>query len=111
MEDIIPISMDNQNRVYRGNIGKNIDPKDFSNYKDLTKYVRDMMGLLRLCIIQSYGVYKRSELNEIEEDFVNEIMNETENGYTVEVIEKSRYKSEVPSTDEVFEPIRKIKRK
>lgn len=103
--------MDNQNRVYRGNIGKNIDPKDFSNYKDLTKYVRDMMGLLRLCIIQSYGVYKRSELNETEEDFVNEIMNETENGYTVEVIEKSRYKSEVPSTDEVFEPIRKIKRK
>ena len=69
--------MDNQKRVYRGNIGKNIDPKDFSNYKDLTKYVRDMMGLLRLCIIQSYGVYKRSELNETEEDFVNEIMNET----------------------------------
>ena len=48
---------------------------------------------------------------ETEEDFVNEIMNETENGYTVEVIEKSRYKSEVPSADEVFEPIRKIKRK
>lgn len=48
---------------------------------------------------------------ETEEDFVNEIMNETENGYTVEVIEKSRYKSEVHSADEVFEPIRKIKRK
>lgn len=103
--------MDNQKRVYRGNIGKNIDPKDFSNYKDLTKYVRDMMGLLRLSIIQSYGVYKRSELNETEEVFVNEIMNETENGYTVEVIEKSRYKSEVPSADKVFKPIRKIRRK
>ena len=46
------------------------------------------MGLLRLSIIQSYGVYKRSELNETEENFVNKIMNETENGYTVEVIEK-----------------------
>lgn len=69
------------------------------------------MGLLRLSIIQSYEVYKRSELNETEEDFVNEIMNETENGYTVEVIEKSRYKSEVSSADEVFEPIRKIRRK
>ena len=67
--------------------------------------------MLRLSIIQSYGVYKRSELNETEEDFVNEIMNETENRYTVEVIEKSRYKSEVTSADEVFEPIRKIRRK
>lgn len=103
--------MDNQKIVYRGNIRKNIDPKGFSNYKDLIKYVRDMMRLLRLSIIQSYRVYKRSELNETEEDFVNEIMNETENGYTVEVIEKSRYISEVPSADEVFEPIRKIRRK
>ena len=60
-------------------------------------------------IMESQEPLKRCDLssNALQE-YVDEIMSETSNGYTIDIINASRFIDSVPTYDEVFEPIKRL---
>lgn len=114
--EIVPVAIEQ----YRGkflkhyylNFGKNID---FSSAKiedaeELSEKLREDMAALKWEIWEQKGNAIRKELpnfwEEGFEQFIDSIMCDTENGYTLEEIERTKYKKEasvIVSPEEIFE--------
>ena len=95
---IVPIGIVRDNKEYIVNIGEEFDVSGatMSDVKDITSMLKESLNSLKGEIIfsslgksvsrSSLGTPEENELNNI-----NDIMSETENGYTLDVIEKTRY--------------------
>lgn len=109
--EIIPVAIEWYGEHYFINIGKNIDvsnQKEIENRK-LSDDLRGIMGCLRWNIWEKQGITERSTIPDTyAEEYINTIMADTENGYTIEEIERTRYKDkDVTSPEEVFGPRKK----
>ena len=93
---IVPIGIVRDKKEYTVNIGKEMDVTGAceSDAKDITNELRERMNSLTAEIIFSENkLTHRATLKNAEEnerDFISDIMSESENGYTLEVIEKTR---------------------
>lgn len=94
---IIPIGIVRDGKVYSVNIGEefNVAGATEADVKDVTKELREkMMSLVGEIIYSNDKITSRASLKDPyqnEQDFINDIMSESVNGYTQEVIEKTRY--------------------
>ena len=94
---IVPIGIVRDNKKYTVNIGKemNIDGATVSDTKDVTKELREKMcSLVGEIIFNDNKINSRANMGTPEENelaFINDIMRESENGYTLDVIENTRY--------------------
>lgn len=94
---IVPIGIVRDNKKYTVNIGKemNIDGATVSDTKDVTKELREKMcSLVGEIIFNDNKINSREEMGTPEENelaFINDIMRESENGYTLDVIKNTRY--------------------
>ena len=94
---IIPVGIIRDNKKYIVNIGKNFDVSGAGekDIDDITTELKEKINSLKGEIIFSNDkIMKRSSMKspkENEREFKEDIMRETTNGYTEEVIEKSRY--------------------
>ena len=94
---IIPIGIVRDKKTYIVNIGSEINLTGAceSDIKDITKSLKENMNsLVGEIIFSSKEIisrdsFKDSYQNEL--DFINDIMSESVNGYTLDVIEKTRY--------------------
>lgn len=106
--NIIPVAIEWYENHYFINIGKNIDlskKQEVSN-RELSDDLRGIMAALRLSIWEKKGITERSAIpDNYAEEYLNTIMEQAENGYTVEEIERTRYKDpNITSPEEVFGP-------
>lgn len=75
----------------------------FIGKRELSNQLRDIMCTLKWEIWEKEGVQKRSRiLTGYEDTFLYHIMKQTENGYTVEEIERTRYHSATADPEDVF---------
>lgn len=94
---IIPIGIVRDGKVYTVNIGKEFDVAGATeaDVKDVTRELREkMMSLTGEIIYSGNKLTSRASLKDPyqnEQDFINDIMSESVNGYTQEVIERTRY--------------------
>lgn len=94
---IVPIGIVRDNKTYTVNIGKEMDVEGAtsSDVKDITKELQENINsLVGEIVFSSDKVVQRASLKtalENEIDFMKNIMSESENGYTLDVIEKTRY--------------------
>ena len=94
---IVPIGIVRDKLNYTVNIGSEFDVSgaQASDAEDITNELKEKISsLVGEIIFNENKILKRNELgtpsqNEI--DFINDIMSESENGYTKEVIENTRY--------------------
>lgn len=111
--EIIPVAIEQYDKRYVVNIGKNIDLKDkqISDKRELTDELRNIMCTLKWEIWEQQGIYERKEIPENwYNEFVENIMKDSDNGYTLEEIERTRYKNKKNvSKEEVFSFIENIK--
>ena len=95
---LVPIGIVRDNKKYTVNIGSEIDltGAEEKDAKDVTDLLRDRMNSLTGEIIFSgKEIIPRESLKDPyqnELDFIESIMSESENGYTIDIIEKTRYK-------------------
>lgn len=95
---IVPVGIIRDGKKYIVNIGKEFDIRgaQLTDATDITTELKELINSLKGEIIfnDMTNVVKRSSLKSPEEniqDNINDIMSETTNGYTLDVIEKSRY--------------------
>lgn len=95
---IVPIGVIRDKRKYTVNIGSpiNIEGATLSDVDDITELLQERLSSLKGEIIFSDNriITPRNSMgsfDEIYQEFVDDIMSETTNGYTKEVIENSRY--------------------
>ncbi len=103
--DIVPVSVEAVGKEYIINFGDAIEGNKFSldEKRKLTFLLRDTMASLKWEIWEHQGVFKRDDLpSDMSAQFLNSIMSETENGYTLEMIYKRRYHVKYSTADEVF---------
>lgn len=108
---IVPIGIVRDNKKYVVNIGSemNIDGATVSDTKDITKELREKMCSLVGEIVFDDKVNSRAEMGTPEENelaFINDIMRESENGYTLDVIKNTRYYDK-NAPENVFKLVRK----
>lgn len=109
---IVPIGIVRDNKKYVVNIGSemNIDGATVSDTKDVTKELREKMcSLVGEIVFDDDKVNSRDDMGTPEENelaFINDIMRESENGYTLDVIENTRYYDKNAS-ENVFKLVRK----
>lgn len=103
--DIIPIAIEQRGRHYYVIIGKNISSESYTldEIQELTSVLHERLCTLKWKIWEHFAMYKRVELAENEADiYLNDIMKETENGYTVEEIIRTRFHRKVVGREEAF---------
>lgn len=112
--EVIPIGIEQYYekflKHYYLNIGKNLvfENATSNDKARIVEMVKNKLADLRWEIWEHHGVEKRSSLpmdwKKAKEEYINSIMQDTENGYTVEEIERTRYHSkDKPQTpEEVF---------
>lgn len=94
---IVPLGIVRNNKKYIVNIGKemNIEGATISDTTDVTKELREnMCSLVGEIIFNEDKTYSRASMGtpkENELEFINDIMKESENGYTLDVIKNTRY--------------------
>ena len=118
--EIIPIGIEQYYgkflKHYYMNIGKNISVEgaSLSDKKSIAEIVRSKLMDLRWEIWEYHGIEKRASLpndwNDAKQAYIDSIMQDTENGYTVEEIERTRYhaKNKPPTPDQVFSYLENI---
>lgn len=110
--EIVPVAIEQYDKRYVVNIGKNINIYNhpIEDAKELTLELRDIMCTLKWEIWEKEGIYKRKDIpNNWYEDFVNDIMKDSDIGYTEEVIERTRYKDKnITTFEDAFDFIRNI---
>ncbi len=92
--DIVPVAMERYGSTYVINVGENISysKNDISEKICLTEILRDILCALRWEIWENQGLIKRKELSfGAAQEYINTIMRETANGYTIEKIMRRRY--------------------
>ncbi len=93
--EIIPIAIERYDNSYYANIGNNIsiDKDNTLTNRQLSDDLRDVLATLKWEIIEKLPPIVREELpGDYGKTFVDSIMAETEVGYTVEEIIRTRYK-------------------
>ena len=102
---IIPMAMEQYGKRYVINTGKSLDPKEYDGYlkpskstslkegkRNLTDDLRDALAALRWDIWEKEPVMQRKKLPEDSSERLHrEIMEQSENGYTEEEIERTRF--------------------
>ncbi len=120
--DIIPVGIEQYRgkylKHYYVNIGKNMDltGADVADKYEIAEELRSRMAGLKWDIWEQYGHTSRSELPELWADgydqFIESIMCDTENGYTIEEINLTKYHRKdliiQEKPDEVFSYLSKI---
>lgn len=94
--EILPVAIERRGKHYYAIVGENMDMSAFTldEKQQATDMLRDVLATLKWEILENFAVCRRADLPEnAAEQFLNAIMSETENGYTVEVIERTRYHS------------------
>lgn len=93
--DIIPIAIEQYEKSFYVNIGKNIsldETSDLNKKRKLSDDLRDTLCTLKWEIWEQFPITKRSSLPEnMGQIFVEKIMSETANDYTIEEIERDRF--------------------
>lgn len=93
---IVPIAIEQYGKHYYANIGANIcsDGMDLSYKYELTEHLRDVLCTLKWLIWERFPIVSRSGMSEnAAEQFLEEIMSETENGYSLEEINRTRFRT------------------
>lgn len=93
--DIVPVAVEWYGKDYFVNIGENIDCSQMGldNKKEESAKLRDIMCTLKWEIWEKHGIEKRSDIPvDYEKTFIDNIMKDSDNGYTVEEIERTRYR-------------------
>ncbi|MBE6159112.1 MAG: hypothetical protein E7159_04745 [Firmicutes bacterium] len=109
---IVPIGIVRDNKKYIVNIGSEMDIEGatLSDTKDITKELREKMcALVGEIVFDDDKVNSRAEMGTPEENelaFINDIMRESENGYTIDVIKNTRYYDK-NAPENVFKLVRK----
>jgi len=93
--DIVPIAIEQYEKSFYINIGKNISLDKATNLNEkrrLCDDLRDILCTLKWEIWEQFPIVQRSSLPEnMGQIFVGRIMSETANDYTVEEIERDRF--------------------
>ena len=93
--DIVPIAIEQYEKSFYINIGKNIsldETSDLNKKRKLSDDLRDTLCTLKWEIWEQFPITKRSSLPEnMGQIFVEKIMSETANDYTIEEIERDRF--------------------
>jgi 1-acyl-sn-glycerol-3-phosphate acyltransferase len=93
--DIVPIAIEQYEKSFYINIGKNIsldETSDLNKKRKLSDDLRDTLCTLKWEIWEQFPITKRSSLPEnMGQIFVEKIMSETANDYTLEEIERDRF--------------------
>ena len=93
--DIVPIAIEQYEKSFYINIGKNIsldETSDLNKKRKLSDDLRDILCTLKWEIWEQFPITKRSSLPEnMVQIFVEKIMSETANDYTIEEIERDRF--------------------
>ena len=93
--DIVPIAIEQYEKSFYINIGKNIsldETSDLNKKRKLSDDLRDTVCTLKWEIWEQFPITKRSSLPEnMGQIFVEKIMSETANDYTIEEIERDRF--------------------
>lgn len=93
--DIVPIAIEQYENSFYINIGKNIsldETSDLNKKRKLSDDLRDTLCTLKWEIWEQFPITKRSSLPEnMGQIFVEKIMSETANDYTLEEIERDRF--------------------
>ena len=117
--DIVPVAVEkDENNKYYVKVGKNISPDTLSlgNKREGADDLRDVLATLKWDIWehieQEHGLTKRSELpHDASEQFLESIMKDSDNGYTTDVIDASRFiDRKETSPDDAFAHLQDIKR-
>ncbi len=109
---IVPIGIVRDNKKYIVNIGSemNIEGATLSDTKDITKELREKMcALVGEIAFDDDKVNSRAEMGTPEENelaYICDIMRESENGYTLDVIKNTRYYDK-NAPENVFKLVRK----
>lgn len=109
--EIVPIAIEQYEKHYYANIGENISPirGDLSRKQQLTDYLRDVLCTLKWEIWEQFPAAGRADLPEdAGERFLADIMAQSENGYTVEEIVRTRFHGKEASPEEAFSHLRKL---
>lgn len=92
--EIVPIAVEQYEKEYYLNVGENIDCSNWSlqSKKAHAQELRDKMSTLKWEIWEQFPLEKRKNLSEdYSKIFIDKIMSETENDYTLERIYETRY--------------------
>lgn len=111
--DIVPVAIEQYGKKYCMNIGKNISYDKDKNYdvKEENRKLRDELASLKWEIWENYSdrVIRIDMSPNAKEEYIESVMRETENGYTVEEINRTRYHDKNISTSEqVFDNLANI---
>lgn len=93
--EIIPIGIEKYDNSYFVNIGTNIsiDKDNPLTNKELSSDLRDVLATLKWEIMEKFPATARDEISyDYGKKFLDDIMSETEGGYTVEEIIRTSYK-------------------
>lgn len=119
--EIVPVAIEQYNnsflKKYYVNIGKNMSfiGSDIKDKEEIADIVRWKLTDLKWEIWEKFEVVKRSEFSNnwrlAREKFIQSIMCDSENGYTIEEIERTRYheKEKLDTPAEVFSYLSNLK--
>lgn len=121
--EIIPVAIEQYRgkhlKHYYVNIGKNMDlaGKTFDDVDEIAQELRANMAALKWDIWEKKGFTLRNQIpllwEDGYEDFIDSIMCDTENGYTIEEISRTKYQSEnsknIVTPEEAFEHLHHLK--
>lgn len=109
--EIVPIAIEQYGKHYYANVGENISPAGYnlSQKQKLTDNLRDTLCTLKWEIWEQFPVASRANLPEnAAERFLSEIMSQSENGYTVDEIIRTRFHRKETSPEEAFAHLKRL---
>lgn len=109
--EIVPIAIEQRGKRYYANIGENIciSTYELSQKQELTDRLRDTLSTLRWEIWEQLPSLTRTQLpTNAAKQYLDEIMSQTENGYTIDEINRTRYHKKVSSCNEIFDHLSEL---
>lgn len=103
--EIVPIAMEQYNKTYYVNIGKNINLAGYtvSQKKQATEELRDILCTLKWEIWEKYGKALRADIPDgYRETFLAEYEAQTDEAYTLEDVRNTCYHPKMASPEEAF---------
>ena len=109
--EIIPIAIEQNDKQFYANVGKNIQIDKTKDNRELSDDLRDTLSTLKWEIWDKYCHEKRENLGQNYHDqYIENIMKDTEYGYGVDEINATKYRdSNVVNEEEVFKCLKKVK--
>ena len=112
--DIVPIAIEQYGKKYCMNIGENISYQKNGTYdvKSEKRKLRDTLATLKWDIWENFSerVVRNTMSTNAKEQYLDSVMSETENGYTVEEINRTKFHDkDIVKTEQTFEHVANIK--